>query len=39
VLELLDNFVQAMASSVGAKKNRNMVDVQGLDGLPDGSLL
>jgi len=28
-----------MASSVIAKKNRNMADVQGLDGLPDGPLL
>jgi hypothetical protein len=39
VQELLDSFVQAVASSVAAKKNRNVTDVQGLDGLPDGSLL
>ncbi len=38
--ELLNNFVQAVASSVATKKkNKNVVDVQGLDGLPDGSLL
>jgi hypothetical protein len=35
----LDIFVQVVASSVATKKNRNVVDVQGLDGLPDGSLL
>jgi hypothetical protein len=28
-----------VALSVVAKKNINVVDVQGLDGLPDGSLL
>jgi len=39
VQELLDSFVQVVASSVAAKKNRNVTDVQGLDGLPDGSLL
>ncbi len=37
--ELLDNFVQAVASSVATQKNRNMANVQGLDGLPNGSLL
>jgi hypothetical protein len=39
VHELLNNFVQVVASSVAAKKNKNVADVQGLDGLPDGSLL
>jgi hypothetical protein len=37
--ELLDNFVQVVASSVAAKKNKNVANVQGLDGLLDGSLL
>jgi hypothetical protein len=35
----LDSFVQVVASIVVAKKNINVVDVQGLDGLPYGSLL
>jgi hypothetical protein len=39
VQELLDSFVQAVASSVAAKKNRTVTDDQGLHGLPDGSLL
>jgi hypothetical protein len=37
--ELLDNFVEVVASSVVANKNINVADVQGLDGLPNGSLL
>jgi hypothetical protein len=37
--ELLDNFFQAMTLSVEVKKNKNMTNVQGLDGLPYGSLL
>ncbi len=37
--KLLDNYVKVVASSVIAKKNRNVADVQGLDGLLDGSLL
>jgi hypothetical protein len=32
-------FVQVTSSSVAAKKNKNVVNVQGLDGLPNGSLL
>jgi hypothetical protein len=36
----LDIFVQvAASSSVVAKKNINVANVQGLDGLPYGSLL
>jgi hypothetical protein len=35
----LDNFVQVASSNVAAKKNRLVVNVQGLDGLPNGSLL
>jgi hypothetical protein len=37
--ELLDNFVKAMTLSVEVKKNRNVTNIQGLDGLPYGSLL
>jgi hypothetical protein len=39
VKELLDNSVQAVASNVITKKNKNVADVQGLDGLSDSSLL
>ncbi len=37
--ELLDNFVQVATLSVAVKKNKNVTNVQGLDGLPYGSLL
>ncbi len=37
--ELLNSFVQAMASNVIAKKNINVTNVQGLDGLLNSSLL
>jgi len=37
--ELLDNFVQATTLSVVAGKNKNVINVQDLDGLPYGSLL
>jgi hypothetical protein len=39
VQELLDNFVQATTLSVAIKKNKNVTNIQGLDGLPYGSLL